>query len=1384
MTSHVSKIIKHSQETHSTFLDLGNCGLSQVPDEIEDLTWVKEINLGTRYFDYSSRKWMATKNSSKLNSFQDKGLDILTSLPELTTLHFNKNNLSDISFISSLINIELLFLCNNNIHDISALSPLSKLFGLYINNNEISDIYALRNLTQLSFLDLANNQISNISSLGNLSQITALDLGSNQINDISILNNLSNLESLQLNGNKVNNIKTLKKLNKIHLLNLSHNEINDITVLSKLTDLKNVNLSGNLIENIKPIENLNKISYLDISQNNIKSIYSLANLINIKELRLWQNKINDISVLEKLPNLETLDLWDNKVTDFSVFKKTPKLKSLDLSYNDVTDTSFLGNLTDLTYLNIHSNNITEISSIYNLTKLTNLNISSNKISDISILRNLTSLRILHINNNNISNILPLESLTNLTILDLSKNNIETITSIKRALKIKNLNLSNNKITNINILENLVQLKTLNLWNNKIKDIAIIKKLINLEELDLGANQISNITPLTYLTCLLSLDLRNNPNLDILPLSKLTSLNSLKLGSNKISNISFLKTLIKLKDLNLNYNIISDISSLKSLIDLESLNIGHNPLNDLSALEGLNKLTTLVLEGNHVDDFSPILPIVERGIQVKISSKYWEGPGIYVEGCHFGNLPIPIIKQGNLAIVNFFRQIQEQGGTVPLHEAKLIIVGEPGAGKTSLTEKLIDENHQVVPDDKKKISTLGINIKENWSFVDTGRTSEKFISHIWDFGGQEIQYMTHQFFLTPESLYVLVADDRKQHTLFPYWFEVIHLLGKDESGNNSPILVVLNARSNKSISNFDLNEYRQKYSDTDIEAVEIDLASSDLTRFRSLRSLIQHKLCTLNHIGRLLPKMWSHIRANILEKKRTLNYINENEFTEICNSYSITEKADQKLISKYLHQLGVILHFQNDIHLRDFIVINPSWALKAVYAVLENKDVERRSGRFTDEDLNVYWGELTSTERSNILNLMKKDNFEICYPVGNQAYIAPQLLPHNRPNFDWDTRNSLKCQFRYRFMPKGIMTRLIVRKHNSFVDELHVWSRGAVFKGFSCNILVTEEETERDGRIAIEVNGPLFNRIRALDFIRNEIEEIHKKWFDGISYDELAPCNCSDCFNSPSPTFFTWTKLRQRVVQGRTTIECDNVTIKDVPVSPLLEGVYDQIRINSMLAESNIKHKHEPSNFQPERVAPFLINAFEKIEQEAIKPMSINPEQKHKSKSSFRYFIFGGVILIVFLLIAKKGSVLKFFGVEVTQGVDSLPQSKISNTPTSKVTLIGRVKINGRNANSDYIKQIYIKDQTAGPRVLLDDNLFKLRGVAIPEDRLISIAIDLKDGNSASALFSLPDADNNHVIDLGEILLQITVTSRNTNTTGKPKINIINQNVIQTNVQNN
>ena len=129
----------------------------------------------------------------------------------------------------------------------------------------------------------------------------------------------------------------------------------------------------------------------------------------------------------------------------------------------------------------------------------------------------------------------------------------------------------------------------------------------------------------------------------------------------------------------------------------------------------------------------------------------------------------------------------------------MIVGEGGAGKTSLAKKIEDENYKLNSDEK---STEGIDVIK-WKFpLPNG---QEFRVNIWDFGGQEIYHETHQFFLSKRSFYILVADSREENTNFYWWLKVVELLSE-----NSPVLIIKNEKQNRSC-NINERELRGEFS---------------------------------------------------------------------------------------------------------------------------------------------------------------------------------------------------------------------------------------------------------------------------------------------------------------------------------------------------------------------------------------------------------------------------------------------------------------------------------------------------------------------------------------------------------------------------------------------
>lgn len=863
--------------------------------------------------------------------------------------------------------------------------------------------------------------------------------------------------------------------------------------------------------------------------------------------------------------------------------KKKRYSKLDLSYSDLTDIPIeLTELTHLTELDLRTNNIIDISPLVKLTKLKWLALSRNQIKDVHPLGELYNLEKLILSRNQITNINPLTTLKNLTHLELGSNQIIDITPLESLKALTRLNLSRNKIQDICPLSILVDLEQLTVSRNRIQDIAYLINLKSLKQLDLSGNQISNINQLQLLNNLTWLVLSRNQIIDTTPLSELHNLTRLALSRNRIKDIYFVSKLKNLTLLDLSGNEISNISPIKTLINIIELYLSGNKISDISPLAELSKLTRIYLDFNQIID---ITPLAELSNLTKIDIRYnlitdisslsefiKKMIPVYIDPIAIKaqivlghnpleKPPVKIIDQGNEAILNYLQQLKEQG-SAQLNEAKLIIVGEPYAGKSSLMKKLFDPTYQVPQEED---STLGIQVREGWQFDHQNNDGTIFTANIWDFGGQQIQYMTHQFFLTPGAVYVLVfSNDRKEATTnFPYWFKIIHLLG-EERGFYSPILVVQNNKNEEFINQFDEHFYSQRYPELQINKRTVDLRKND-DDFIALRTEIQRMLTKLPHVNDERPARWSDIRTALRDLAKSHNHINFSEYAIICTQHGIEDEASQKVLSGYLHRLGSLLHFVDDPSLQDFIILNPQWAVDAVYSVLDDTTIAHDNGYFTKAKLESIWnGKYNSIEQGKLLNLMKKKNFEICYEVDSEddKYIAPQLLSDKRPFYEWNSIDTLRFHFQYKFMPEGIITRLIVRLNDKvakFNDYDLVWRKGMMLESNGCRAQIIEEEN-RDGLkvIAIAISGNVNERKFLLRTIRDEIEKIHDKWFKNIQTEMMIPCNCQYCADPKhqDPKYFELKVLQRAQEHDKDTVECDREFFV-VPVLPLLEGVFEK-----------------------------------------------------------------------------------------------------------------------------------------------------------------------------------------------------------------------------------
>jgi internalin A len=890
--------------------------------------------------------------------------------------------------------------------------------------------------------------------------------------------------------------------------------------LRTLQTLEELHLACNQLSTLpKWIGQLTNLTFLDLSGNQLNTLpESISQSTNLTSLDLASNQLSTLPKwISQLTNLAFLDLSGNQLNTLpESISQLTNLTSLDLASNQLsTLPKWIGQLTNLTFLDLNFNQLNTVpKSISQLTNLTSLGLNFNELNTVAEwIGQLTNLTSLNLARNQLKNVPEwIGQLTNLNFLDLARNQLKNVPEwIGQLTNLTSLNFEGNQLKNVpEWIGQLTNLISLDLGDNQLKNLPeSISQLTNLTSLDLGDNQLKNSPEsISQLTNLASLNLKGN-QLKNLPesISQLTNLTSLNLGNNQLKDVpEWIDQLIHLTSLNFSYNRLDTLpESISQLTNLTSLDLGDNQLDTLPESIGrLTNLTELFLTKNPLTQIDPV-----------------------------------ILHQGGLAVRNYYRQRLE-ANTTYIYEAKLLIIGKGGAGKTSLANKLIDSSYKLKPrgSDNYEKSTEGIDVLR---FDFPHSSGNSFRINIWDFGGQEIYHATHQFFLTKRSLYLLVANALHDDTDFNYWLKVIELLS-----GGSPALIVKNQEQERRCR-INENQLRGRFGNLK-DILPTNLASND--GLPEILTAVKHYISQLPHVGNPLPKTWVRVREALEADAR--NYITQTEFLTLCDTYGFKRREDKLQLSGYLHDLGVCLHFQEDSVLKNWIILKPEWGTAAVYKVLDNPKVQQALGCFNHDDLATIWAdEQYADMRDELLQLMMR--FKLCYEIPNHphTYIAPQLLSPNQPEYTWDDTDNLILRYHYDFMPKGMLTRFAVETHK-LIDSDLIWRDGIILYERESRAEVIEAYYENE--IRIRVSG--FPKKDLLTRIHHEFDKIHDSYED-LQFKELIPCNCPICKGSQKPHPYELDKLKERLQNQVHQAECDKPPYHKVQIHSLIDDSIGQ-----------------------------------------------------------------------------------------------------------------------------------------------------------------------------------------------------------------------------------
>jgi hypothetical protein len=629
------------------------------------------------------------------------------------------------------------------------------------------------------------------------------------------------------------------------------------------------------------------------------------------------------------------------------------------------------------------------------------------------------------------------------------------------------------------------------------------QLTQLQELNLSRNQLTALPDwLGKLTQLQTLDLVEN-QLTALPdwLGQLTQLQTLNLTKNRLTVLpEWLGQLMQLQFLSLASNQLTAVpESLGQLTQLQTLYLNGNQFTALPGSFGqLTKLETLVAFTNELQTLPmSLLELAAKGV-LKALYLHWNpdlGLPDEVLGPIFGQSGPDKPPKPPKEILDYYFSTRGKAGE-PLRELRLIVVGRPKAGKTSIIKRL-----RGLPMDRHELETHGIDILP----LDLSCPDGPLHARVWDFGGQHVLHAMHEFFLRSRCLYLLVVEQRNNDVErdLTYWLQLIRSYAGD-----APVVVALNQSKGipRSLARASLErDYGPilAWVPTECES-EAKVPGADAT-IEALRKALTAAAARMPEPKKLFPKKWLEIKQWLEGLKEP--YLEYTSYTQHCRVLHEDDPKQQAALAAAMDELGVALNYARDPRLRDTTVLRPNWLANGIYALLRANILAQKplvpDGVLTEEKVGEILAvadhskvlKLTEYPRAKWSFLLRLMNlFQLSFPLDEQGerYLVPTLLPADEPPDSGEPRGLGVVRLRYEFdvVPAPLAGRLLVRLF-ALIDGRKAWQRGARLRYATAQARVWADLSET--YVYATVAGGGRDGAELLEMIREALKEMFREY---------------------------------------------------------------------------------------------------------------------------------------------------------------------------------------------------------------------------------------------------------------------------------------------------
>ena len=368
------------------------------------------------------------------------------------------------------------------------------------------------------------------------------------------------------------------------------------------------------------------------------------------------------------------------------------------------------------------------------------------------------------------------------------------------------------------------------------------------------------------------------------------------------------------------------------------------------------------------------------------------------------------------------------------------------GKTTLLKALTGKDPQA-----GEQTTHGISIDiQALSLPHPDKADTQLTFNAWDFGGQEVYRVTHQFFFSKRSVYLLLWEPRRgvQQCQVQDWLNMLRL----RVGEAARVIIVsTHCKTGERIARIDKPVLKRDYGDMIVDFFEVDSliddpATGDKVGIAALKNQIAHTAKTFDQMGAKLNRAWRESRDELLAKEEPR--ITYADFAAVCERHSLSPIATRTL-ADLMHDLGYIVYYGDDEALQDDVVLQPEWLTKAIGFVLEDRTTQAMDGILPDSRLKevLFDHPFTNEPRYSpdlypfFLRLMEK--YDVSYRLEDgKGSLVSQHVPQVSPLLPWlpeeeptPGRRRLAMVCFMEESPPGLVPWMIVRTHEYIYQRL-------------------------------------------------------------------------------------------------------------------------------------------------------------------------------------------------------------------------------------------------------------------------------------------------------------------------------------------------------------